>query len=77
VARVACLAKLRHKPIGFTGPLSRGLLTFHSSISAVRESLRDLVEMVLANLLLNGDAARDRKDWYDLGLRQVFSYSCI
>ncbi len=68
ISRVACLGKLRHKPIGFTGPLSRNLLAFHSFIYAVRESLRDLVEMTLANLLLNGDADRDRDDWVDLGL---------
>ena len=68
ISRVACLGKLRHKPIGFTGPLSRNLLAFHSLISAVRESLRDLTEMTLVNLLMNGDAARDRKDWTDLGL---------
>lgn len=68
VSRVACLGKLRHKPIGFTGPLSRNLLAFHSFIYVVRQSLRDLVEMVLANLLLNGDADRDRTDWTDLGL---------
>lgn len=72
VSRVACFGKLRHKPIGFTGPLSRALLSFHSFISTVRESCHDLVEMVLANLLLNGDAGRDRDDWADLGLSLPF-----
>ncbi|KAI9850063.1 MAG: hypothetical protein M1838_006143 [Thelocarpon superellum] len=72
VSRVACLGKLRHKPIGFTGPLSRNLLAYHSFIAAMRNGLRDLVEMVLSNLLLNGDADRDRNDWTDLGLDLPF-----
>ncbi|KAI9820999.1 MAG: hypothetical protein M1826_000778 [Phylliscum demangeonii] len=72
VSHVACLGKLRHKPIGFTGPLSRNLLAFHSFAWAVREGLRDLLEMTLANLLLNGDADRDRKDWSELGLDLPF-----
>ncbi|KAI9820963.1 MAG: hypothetical protein M1832_003435 [Thelocarpon impressellum] len=72
VSRVACLGKLRHKSIGFTGPLSRNLLAHHSFISALRNSLRDLVEIVLTNLLLNGDADRNRDDWTDLGLGLPF-----
>jgi len=41
-------------------------------ISAVRNSLRDLTEMVVASLLLLGDAEReDRTDWLDLGLEYV------
>ena len=72
VSRVACLGKLRHKSIGFTGPLSRNLLAHHSFISAVRSDLRDLVEIVLTNLLLNGDADRQRDDWTDLGLSLPF-----
>ena len=71
ISRVACLAKLSHKPIGFTGPLSRSLLCFHSFIDTVRESLHDMVEMVLANMLLNGDIGRDRQDWTELGLKYV------
>ncbi|KAH0547560.1 hypothetical protein FGG08_000285 [Glutinoglossum americanum] len=73
VSRVASLGKLRHKPIGFTGPLSRNHLAYHSMISAVRNSLRDLAEMIVASLLLHGDAEReDRSDWLDLGLDLPF-----
>jgi len=68
ISRVACFGKLRHKAIGFTGPLSRHLLAYHSMIKAVRNSLRDLVEVVLANMLLTGDADRDRKDLTEIGL---------
>lgn len=69
VSRVACIGKIRHKSIGYSGPLSRQLLSFRSLICAVRSSLRDLIEVVLASLLLNGEADRDRNDWTELGLR--------
>ncbi|KAI9718407.1 MAG: hypothetical protein M1812_004128 [Candelaria pacifica] len=72
VSRIACLGKLRHRTIGFTGPLSRNLLAYHSLTSAVRQSLRDLVETSLATLLLNGDAERDRDDWEELSLELPF-----
>ncbi|EKG16520.1 DNA repair protein [Macrophomina phaseolina MS6] len=72
VSRVACLGKLRHKPIGFTGPLSRHLLGYHSVISSVRSCLRDLAEVSLTTLLLNGDAERDRSDYTDLGIKLPF-----
>ncbi|KAI9860754.1 MAG: hypothetical protein M1813_005677 [Trichoglossum hirsutum] len=73
ISRVASLGKLRHKPIGFTGPLSRNHLAYHSMISAVRNSLRDLIEMTIASLLLHGDAEREgRSDWLDLGLDLPF-----
>lgn len=72
VSRVACLGKFQHKQIGFTGPLSRQLLGYHSMIAAVRNSMRDLVEVCLTTLLLNGDADRDRPDWYELGLDLPF-----
>jgi hypothetical protein len=68
IARVACAGKFSHKQIGYTGPLSRDLLGFHSMISAVRSSLRDLVEVCMTTLLLNGDANRERDDWQELGL---------
>ena len=68
ISRVACLGKLQHKPIGYTGPLNRFLLAFNAVISAVRDNLRNLLEMSAATLLLNGDAERDRKDLTDIGI---------
>ncbi|KAI9796098.1 MAG: hypothetical protein M1833_006520 [Piccolia ochrophora] len=78
VSRVACLGHLRTKLNGFTGPLSHQLLAFHSIFSAVRDALRDLVEVVMVNLLLNADAGRDREDWVGLGLALPFAtdYGC-
>ncbi|EEP80199.1 conserved hypothetical protein [Uncinocarpus reesii 1704] len=72
VSRVASLGKIRHKSIGYSGPLSRQLLSFHSLIYAVRSSLRDLIEVVLAGLLLSGEAERDRNDWSSLSLSLPF-----
>jgi hypothetical protein len=59
VSRVACFAGLRHKSIGFTGPLSRHLLAYTSMISAVRGSLRNVVEMSLFGLLANYHVERN------------------
>lgn len=59
VSRVACLGQVRHKKIGFTGPLSRHLLAYSSIVSAVRRTQRDLIEMTLCTMLLNGSVSRD------------------
>jgi hypothetical protein len=72
IARTACLLKLRHKNIGYTGPLSKNLLSFHSIIKAVRETDRDLLEAIAASMFLNGQANRNRDDFGDLGRRYAY-----
>ncbi|GKZ20091.1 hypothetical protein AbraIFM66951_008189 [Aspergillus brasiliensis] len=72
VSRVACIAKLQHKSIGYSGPLSRQLLCYRSLISEVRSTLRALIEVVLASLLLSGDANRDRNDWREMSIKLPF-----
>ncbi|KAJ5107072.1 XPG N-terminal [Penicillium angulare] len=72
VSRVACIAKLQHKSIGYSGPLSRQLLCYRSLISEVRSALRNLVEVVLTGLLLSGDADRERKDWTEMSIKLPF-----
>lgn len=52
--------------MGFVGPLDRQLLTFAWKITAVRRSLRDLLETVLTSMFLNGDVDRERDDWKDI-----------
>ena len=69
VSRVACVAKLQHKSIGYSGPLSRQLLCYRSLISEVRSTLRNLIEVVLTGLLLSGDAERERNDWGELSIK--------
>jgi len=49
---------LKHKVIGYTGPLSRHLLAYQSVISAVRGSQRDILEMTMCTLLLSGNVDR-------------------
>ncbi len=68
LSRIACLGKLRHNAIGFTGPLSKHLLGYNSMIAAVRRNLRDVLEMSLVTLLLNGDADREKVDLTAIGL---------
>lgn len=72
VARVACLHWLSHDSIGFTGPLSRGLLAYQGMVGAVRDSLRDLTEASIVTLLMNGDADRNRNDYTEMGLDLPF-----
>jgi hypothetical protein len=69
ISRVACIGKLHHKDIGYSGPLSRQLLSFRSLISVVRSTLRDLIEVVLVGLLLSGEADRDLRDLTELSVR--------
>jgi len=68
VSRLACLGKIRHDPKRWSGPLSRHLLAYQSIISNVHGSLRDLMEMILAAMFLDGSVDRDRNDWTDISL---------
>ncbi|KAK6363233.1 hypothetical protein TWF730_000676 [Orbilia blumenaviensis] len=73
ISRVASLGKLRHNSIGYTGPLSRTLLTYNSIIRLMSKNLENLMQMVLTSLLMNGDADRnDRTDWKQIGLTIPF-----
>jgi len=62
VSRTACLLKVRHQPIGYTGPLSQNFLSFYSLIKAVRETDRDLMEATAASMLLSGQIHKGRND---------------
>lgn len=68
VSRVANLGKLHHQPKGYRGPLSRHHLAYHSIISALQNTLRDLLEISLATMFLKGHVHRYRNDWMDLAL---------
>lgn len=68
VSRVACLGKIRHQPKAYSGPLSRHLLAYQSIISNLQASLRDLIEMILTAMFLEGSINRDRDDWMQLSL---------
>ncbi|KAI9667560.1 MAG: hypothetical protein M1821_000376 [Bathelium mastoideum] len=72
ISRVASLGRLGHKAIGFTGPLSRHLLGYHSMITTMRKALRDLEEMCLLTLFLRGDAERERDNFAELSFTLPF-----
>jgi len=78
ISRLACLGKIHHSPKGWSGPLSRHLLAYQSIISNVHGSLRDLIEMILAAMFLEGLVDRDRRDWIDISLGLPFyeEHSC-
>ena len=71
VSRIACFGRLKHKAVGYSGPLDRQLLSFSFMITAVRSSLRNLVEIILVSMFLNGDIDRERGDWSELMLGYV------
>ena len=71
VSRIACFGRLRHRAVGYSGPLDRQLLSYSYMITAVRSSLRDLVEVILASMFLNYDAERARKEYFELASRFV------
>ncbi|KAI4166494.1 MAG: hypothetical protein LQ343_008005 [Gyalolechia ehrenbergii] len=72
VSRVACLGRLIHQQKGYSGPLSRHLQAYHSMISAVQASMRDLVEMNVVTMFLEGSVERERDDWMDIALTLPF-----
>lgn len=68
ISRIAAFGRFDHQGIGYTGPLSRNMLAYNSLVNAVRNGLRDLAEVCLTTMLLNGDASRDSCDLTELGL---------
>lgn len=69
VSRVACFGQIHHQQAGYSGPLSRHLLAYHCMISSVHACDRDLLEMTVTAMFLEGSVDRDRDDWTELGLR--------
>ena len=53
---------MRHPAKGYSGPLSRSLLAFHSMVTEVRRALRDLIEINAAVIFMDNQAQRMRKD---------------
>ncbi|KAL8908916.1 MAG: hypothetical protein Q9207_000492 [Kuettlingeria erythrocarpa] len=68
ISRVACLGRVVHQPVGYSGPLSRHLLAYHAIIAAVQTALRDLLEMSVVTMFLEGYVDRDRDDWMEIAL---------
>lgn len=62
VSRTACLLKVRHKEVGYTGPLSQNFLSFYSIIKEVRQADRDLLEANITSMFIEGQAKKNRDD---------------
>lgn len=68
IGRTACLLKLRHQNLGYTGPLSKNYLAFNSLVKAVQESDRDILEAIVVSMFLSNQISRhERHDYGDLG----------
>lgn len=78
IAKVLTTGQMSHLSKGYSGPLSRKLLSFHASVSAMRTSLRDLTEATAANLFLGGDGERNRESYFPLVKELPFQgrFSC-
>ncbi|KAI4163464.1 MAG: hypothetical protein LQ342_002971 [Letrouitia transgressa] len=78
VSRVACLGKIHHQSRGYSGPLSRHMLAYYSIVSVLQAHLRDLVEMSLVTMFLEGLVDREREDWMEISLGLPFytEHSC-
>lgn len=74
VSRVAGLGNLRHRPIGFTGPLSQHLLGYNSVINVVRQALRDLAEVAATHMFLTGSCNR-HSDLTSIAMKYVFFHA--
>jgi hypothetical protein len=69
ISRCATLLRLRHQANGYTGPLSKNLLVYHSLITEIRAADRDLVEAILASMFMYAQAKRERDDGWELSHR--------
>lgn len=72
ISRCAILLKLRHQANGYTGPLSKNFLCFRSLSSSIRETDRDLIEAIVASMLLFAQTERERDDYLEIGQGFVF-----
>lgn len=69
ISRCSILLKLHHETNGYTGPLSKNFLHFRSLSSSIRETSRDLVEAIVASMLLHGQGKKQRDDYLSIGQR--------
>jgi len=69
ISRCSTLLKLQHEANGYTGPLSKNLLSYRSLVSEVRSADRDLTEAIIASMFMYAQAKRDRDDALKIGQR--------
>ncbi|KAI0122841.1 XPG domain-containing protein [Xylariales sp. AK1849] len=72
ISRCAILLRLHHQANGYTGPLSKNFLCFRSLSSSIRGANRDVVEAIVASMLLFAESKKERDDYLDIGQRLPF-----
>ena len=72
VIRVFSLLPMSFRAQAWDAPLSRELLVFNAFPRALTRSLRSLIEMVVLNMFLTGDAKAVRDDYLDINLSLPF-----
>lgn len=72
ISRVATLLQLRQDTSGYTGPLSKSLLVFHTLTTTVGEANRSVLDSLLASMFLSGQAKRDALDHWEISHRLPF-----
>ncbi|KAI1853640.1 hypothetical protein JX266_001624 [Neoarthrinium moseri] len=72
ISRCAILLKLHHEANGYTGPLSKNFLHYRSLSSSIREVNRDLIEAIVASMLLHAESKKEREDYLDIAQRLPF-----
>ncbi|KAI0244780.1 hypothetical protein L0F63_002803 [Massospora cicadina] len=71
-SRVMCLIPMTFGRAPWSGPVDRNLLCFQSCVRIVTRTLRHMVEMVAAGILLAGECSKPRSDLFDLAVRLPF-----
>jgi hypothetical protein len=72
ISECASLLRLRHRVLGYTGPLNKSLLSFRGVSSTVRAADRDLVEAIVASMFMHGQSKRERNDQLEISQRLPF-----
>ncbi|CAK7267060.1 hypothetical protein SEPCBS57363_002408 [Sporothrix epigloea] len=75
ISRTATLLQLRQDTSGYTGPLSKSLLAFHTLTTTVADANRAIIESILALTFMSNQAERDRSDYWDIGHRLPYTES--
>ncbi|CAK7275274.1 hypothetical protein SEPCBS119000_006610 [Sporothrix epigloea] len=75
ISRTATLLQLRQDTAGYTGPLSKSLLAFHTLTTTVADANRAIIDSLLALTFMSNQAERDRSDYWDIGHRLPYTES--
>ncbi|CAK7204049.1 hypothetical protein SEUCBS139899_006800 [Sporothrix eucalyptigena] len=73
ISRTATLLHLRQDTSGYTGPLSKSLLAFHTLTTTVADANRAIIESILALTFMSNQAQRERTDYWDIGHRLPYT----